>query len=290
MLKIDEPLELSAPLAWRLAAQLCRRDAATSVDCSPGHATWQYLRMMGLIGSLEYRADFYRNAFSAVSSIETAPRILISGTADYGMFAQVLAAFRGRGIEPDITVVDLCETPLALNSWYAERMKCGIRTHCGDILDYTTESAYDVICTDSFVGRFPHDGWPALFAKWHNLLRPGGRLITVHRLRSANTPALVGFTAGEALEFAAKVLHLAIEMRDSLQVDPHTLAKQAGIYASTHCTYSIRSPADFQGPLDLAGFAEVDQTIATVAAAPSGVSGPSARAGGNFLITVAIRA
>ena len=44
--------------------------------------------------------DFYRRAFQSVAGGNGAPRVLVSGAADYSMLAHVLALFRERGVEP----------------------------------------------------------------------------------------------------------------------------------------------------------------------------------------------
>src|SRR5882672_2854991 len=134
--KIEEPLLESAPLAWRLAPQLCNRDTGNGEDCSAMHGAWQYLRALGLVGSIDQRADFYREALAPVAEAATTPSILVCGAADYAMLAQIVAAFRGRNVEPDVTVIDLCETPLMLNRWYADRAACRIKTVREDVLKY----------------------------------------------------------------------------------------------------------------------------------------------------------
>ena len=155
MEKIEKLLALSAPLAWRWALQLCRKDPATGVDCSHLHAVWQYLRLMGLLGTIEHRRDFYLNAIQAISNAKSAPRVLISGAADYAMLDLVLTAFRSRRVVADITVLDLCETPLALNRWYAGQTSSNIKTARSDIMDFGTDVPFDAVCTDGLITWFP---------------------------------------------------------------------------------------------------------------------------------------
>ena len=119
MAKIEEPLIESAPLAWRLAPQLCRKDPATGENCAWYHGMWQVLRLMELASSAAQRVEFYRDAIQGSCAGTQTPRILISGAADYAMLAVVIAAFDDRGATPAITVIDHCETPLHLSRWYA---------------------------------------------------------------------------------------------------------------------------------------------------------------------------
>jgi hypothetical protein len=50
---IDEPLELSAPLARQLASRLCRKNPATEDSCEWDHGFWQYLCILGLAAAHE---------------------------------------------------------------------------------------------------------------------------------------------------------------------------------------------------------------------------------------------
>src|SRR6185295_15768452 len=96
----DEPVPESAPLAWRLAPQLCRKDPATGATCAWLHAFWQCLRLVEVAAAPDRHAAFYQEAFEAVAAGNGATRMLVSGAADYSMLAHALAAFRSCGIEP----------------------------------------------------------------------------------------------------------------------------------------------------------------------------------------------
>ena len=181
-----EPLNESAPLALDMAARACRVDPATGERCDWSHGLWQFLRVFRLVGSIEYHTTFYRDALALVDAVHggARPRVLISGASDYGVLARVLWAFRGREMEPDITVVDLCETPLELNRWYAARERCEITTVAADITAFRSARPFDAICADSFLGRFAPDARAALAKRWHALLRPGGTALVINRLRA----------------------------------------------------------------------------------------------------------
>src|SRR6185503_8404923 len=168
-----DPLVESAPLAWQLAPQLCRKDPATGEDCAWEHGMWQYLRLTGLVGSIESRASFYAGALERVEEQgERAPpgkspgpsrsprtpttgtgalRVLLSGTADYALLALVARGLCKRGVVPAVTAIDLCGTPLALNRWYAERAAVRLETVHTDILHYRAAQPFDAVCTDNFL-------------------------------------------------------------------------------------------------------------------------------------------
>ena len=285
----EEPLEESAPLAWRLASQLCRRDPATGEDCSWSHGVWQYLRILRLVTSPSYHAEFYTSAFTSVEG--KGPRVLISGAADYGMLACVLAAFRGQGREPSITMLDVCETPLALGRWYAERASCRIETSCGDVLDYARPGGFDAVCSDSFLGRFPFSARAGLLRKWRDLLRPGGAAITVVRLRPGASGERVGFNVEQARSLAGTTLHEADAMRASLSVAPEEIATRAEGFASRHFTYSTGSAGEVRELFERSGFAVDALRSGSVAAGNrQAASGPAVRSDADYARIIARRA
>ncbi len=249
----EEPLELSAPLARQLAPQLCRK-GPTGEGCSWLHGFWQYLRLMGLAAAPERHADFYRAAFDGVACAEGSPRVLVSGAADYSMLAHVLAAFRARGVEPAVTVIDTCETPLWLNRWYAERAFCRIDTLQCDVLGYSAPVPFDVVCTHSFLGQFPRERRPRLLAAWQRLLRPGGVVITAHPLRPSGADERDRFTPEQAQAFRIAVASGAEALRKSLGADPQDLLQLAERYAGARYGYPVRSREEVLELFERAGF------------------------------------
>lgn len=286
-----EPLELSAPLALQLAPTLCRLDPATGESCAWSHGLWQYLRLFGLVGSIEYHTDFYRQALSTVDAAGTKPRILISGAADYGLLARVIMAFRERGLEPDITVVDLCPTPLHLNRWYAERVGCAIEICVCDIHAYTTAAPFDAICADSFLGRFAPEERNPLIAKWHGLLRPGGAVITVNRVRAGGGgSAAVGFSTDQAIAFANRVRSAAENMGSALGADAQAFTRLARDYTARHRTWPVVSATEFGALFERAGFRlERVLTELTPAENQDLPDTPSVRGSGTFARIVAVK-
>jgi SAM-dependent methyltransferase len=291
MADLEEPLLESAPLAWKLAQRVCHTDSATGESCAWNHGLWQILRIMGLAGTAARRAEFYQRAIRASVAETDAPRILISGATDYALLAQVMGAVHGRNARPAITVVDLCETPLHLNRWYADRYSCRIATVRSDLFSYAPVDACDLVCTDSFLGRFPYELWPVLVDKWRALLRPGGTLLTASRLRSGAAPERVVFGAAQARAFQETVWRLAAEWRESLGIEPEEIAHYAGLYAARHFTYPVRSRNQLQMLFEEGGFAlhELSTTVRN-AGNSEGINGPSVpAAGGEFLTVIATR-
>lgn len=205
-MKFEEPLEESAPIAARLAESCCdRRNPEES--CLLYHSAWQYFRLIGLISTIATDDDFLLPRLESLARTGKHDRVLISGSADYGMLARVIHAWRRAGREPDITLVDLCRTPLELNRWLAQRERVQLNTVQGDIRNYECDRPFDLVCTHSFIGQFK-DQRRVLTAAWRNLLRPGGRIVTSARVRPGCT-GVVRFGADEVEAFATRARQLA---------------------------------------------------------------------------------
>jgi SAM-dependent methyltransferase len=248
---VDEPLDESAPLALKWAPAMCRKDPATGESCAWNHGPWQFLRLAGLAMTPAYQADFYRDAIARAASRGSVARVLVSAAADYSMLAHALAFIRELGVEPEVTVVDLCETPLALNRWYAERAGATVRTFRSDILEYRDERPFDLVCTHSFLGRFTRGERPRLLARWRELLRPGGAVVTVNRVQDAER---VRFDERQARAFRDAVLRAAERLRGTAGYDAAELARQLEDYARHPASNPLRSRGEFLEPFERTRF------------------------------------
>ncbi len=253
---VHEPLELSAPMAWRLAPSLCsHRDPATGQQCDWYHGLWQFLKLLEVVEGFGPQARFFRDAFDTVDGSADGPRVLVAGAADYVMLAYVLSAFRARGVEPRVAVVDWCRTPLELNRWYAQRVGATVELHCCDLLEYRDDRPFDAICTHALLGRFSPADRPRLADRWHSLLRPGGKVITVSPFRPGDGPVLKGFAPEQVKAFAALVAERAKALGPRLPIPPAELAEAADRYARCHRVYRVRSEGELRAMFEGRGLA-----------------------------------
>jgi SAM-dependent methyltransferase len=257
----EAPLEVSAPLAHRLAPSLCRKNPATGESCAWRHGLWQILRMMGLGTTPSLHAEFLLGALAAHAISGHRPRVLVSGAADHAMLEHVISALGEQA--PAVTVVDLCETPLYFNRWYAERVGCDVRTIQDDVLEFSDPDRYDVICTHALLGELAPAARVRLASNWRELLRPGGVAITVNRLRPDAGDEPIRFSARQAKEFRETVAERADSLRDILHADPAELAREAELYALRMTMYPVHTRDELVGLFAAAGFASVQCTIAS---------------------------
>ena len=233
--QLEEPLAESAPVAEELAEKRCLI-GPDGISCAWNHGFWQYLRLLELVLSPSSRVAFYREAFARVQ--RPSPRILISGASDYSMLAVVLAAFRDRKMQPRVTVIDVCETPLALSRWYAERVSASIEVHAIDVRDYDSQEPFDAVCSDGFFGRFRQDERPTVVARWKALLRPSGIAVTLNRVRGGADNGPIAFNAAQQQAFSEAVRRAAAACA-GLEAQADALAERAALYAERHFTYPV---------------------------------------------------
>lgn len=288
MAQIEEPLLESAPLARRMAPELCRRDPATGDSCAWDHGYWQYLRMLGIATTPQYHADFFLEALNTAAGRDRHVSVLISGAMDYSMLAHVLWACGQHDVSSEITVVDICDTPLFLNHWYAHRVGCHVRTFRSNILEYDAKAAYDVVCTHALLGEFPPSGRRELMAKWRQVLKPGGRAITVNRLRPGSGLNPISFSAQQAQALRETVLRHAGRLQERLEVEPEELARGAESYAMRRRIHPVSSREEIAALFEEAGFAIEHLSCKSIAAgAREPVSGPTIPSGAEYARIIA---
>lgn len=252
---VEEPLALIAPLADEAAREHCRPDAASGETCAWYHGSVDYLRLLGVMSSPAEDSDFLQPTFQRLAADPGVREVLVSGAGDCAMLAQLLAGFRAAEVEPNVTLIDRCETPVRMNRWFAERNGLALDTEMVNVLDYETGKRFDLICTHCFIGYFTPEQRPALFAKWFSLLRPGGRVVTVNPVRRTADHSLLGFSAEQAAGFEARALAAFEERPALLDGDRAEVERRARAFATTFASYPVRSLEELSGLFEAAGFA-----------------------------------
>jgi SAM-dependent methyltransferase len=289
--ELAEPLMMSLPVARLLAPVLCRMDRPSGEDCSSSHGLWPCWRLFKIAPTPERSARFFLDAFGSLAREGSFRRVLVSATCDYSMLAHVLHAYRRERAALDVTVVDRCETPLAMCKWYSKLVSQRIDTQETDIFEYQAAAPFDVICTDGFLPRFPPDRKRALMAKWRSLLRPGGKVVTTTRVRSSSSGETTGFTVYQKDALTRHAYELAKRWREFLDLDPREVAQAAQRLADGGRRYSMRSRSEVRELFEREGFV-VDRLTFKTLNGSSGLrdAGAGARARRTFARVVASRA
>jgi hypothetical protein len=239
--ELDAAVAQTAPVAWQTAEDGCYRDPATAQTCSSYHRSWQYLLLRGIRNSTHPDTPFLLDTFRALARRGDS-RILISGSADYAMLAHILRAYELERAAPRVTVIDRCETPLALNRWYAERAQATIETVRCDAISFVADKPFDVVCTHSFIGWFSPEDRERLVAAWAGNLRAGGHVITTRRLRQATAgDGQHAYDDEELQHFEEKVRRAALAQRHRLDIDVEKIVEAAMDDARTRVRYTTTS-------------------------------------------------
>lgn len=284
----DAALAESAALAWAQAPASCRRDPATRVSCAWNHGLWPTLRLLGLVTEPALHGEFLRDALAALAAGERAPRILLSGAADHALLEQVLAARGAQGAR--ITVLDICETPLLVNRWFAQQAGAQIATRRADILEFADGEPFDAICTHAFLGNFDATRRAALVAKWRALLRPGGRVITVNRLRPGRGPGTVAFSADQVRAYRERALRAAQGREHALAMSTTALASATDDYASRQFVHPVQSADEVRALFEGGGFAIEQLSVAPLGSrAGAQINVPTVPGGDDYAHLIAAR-
>ena len=249
---LHEPLLSSAPLAKMAAPVLCRR--GSDEDCAWYHGYWQYFRILGIVAAPERHAGFYARALGESAASGDYRRILVSASADYAMLAHLLHAYGEAAGSLAITVLDICETPLMLRKWYARRQGLNIETQACDILHWNTEQCFDLIVTHSFLQMMPATARETLVAKWRQVLRPGGKIVSTIRLKPEWTEAHVLPDAEGVALFRENARREALKWQDVIGIEAQLLAEAAEKYVARLKNYSLRSEEELRALFTAAGF------------------------------------
>ncbi len=238
-LDLEEPMLTTAPVADFLSKVLCKGNHIDKEDCQWYHSIWQYLRILDLVSTPTWHGSFYTNQLRKCIGQNPNFSILISGTADYSMLAHVLWTLKNFLIERlNITVLDLCETPLFLCKWYASLLKRQVQTVAEDIFKYEIQKAFDIIVTDAFLTRFPLDMRGSIIKKWHSFLANDGSIITTVRLGGPPEGSPRRGSISQAEQFAKNIRASGRHWRDFLPISIEEIEKRGTAYARTMTSYS----------------------------------------------------
>jgi hypothetical protein len=248
------------------------------------------LRALGLAIAPEHHAGFLRDAFASSVVAGDRVRVLVSGAIDYSMFAHVRWAGHQCGATADVTVVDVCDTPLFLNLWYAQRIGAPVRTVRSSILTYQNPGSHDIICTNAFFGQFSPDQRTDLMKCWHTLLAPGGKVITVTPYRPGSGIDPIGFAPAEAIALRNAVRDRAQQYAGNLDLDPDGLARLADAFAARMRVHPVRSLQEIRTMFENGGFELEHLSSAPLPGDdPSPLTGPTVCRSANYALIIARR-
>lgn len=225
------------------------------------------MRLLAVLGSPDAPEDipFWTARADALRSVD-AMRVLISGASDYGFVELIHGLLRAAGVSAKLCLVDRCETPLQLNRWYAGRAGFDLELHRSDILAFTADQPFDAIFAHCFVDQLAPETWPALVDKWRGLLRPGGRIASLSRVRNAGEAANERAAVAAPVDYAAMISRKNLELPKRLQI-PIALASEIERQWRQRVPSPVRATTDIVPLFENGGFAidVAEEAYATVA-------------------------
>jgi len=198
-----EPLEQLAKLAWEQAPTLCD----PQLGCCDYHRCWSLVRWLNQDGALPANNQFYLEELGALAE-QGRTRVLISGAADTGLMAMVLAAYGRHNMTPDIVLVDQCRTPVAQCRRFAEQLGLTAELLERDVRTLQTRPV-DAVVAHSFLHFFTGDERQAVTGSWRRLLKPGGRLILSNSLAISESSGPPARSHGEIVSQAGRLVEKA---------------------------------------------------------------------------------
>lgn len=236
---LTEWLIRSADITATDASKHCTGSLMDTSRCDWYHGSWQYLRLMNLVSSPSWHHDFYMRVLKEATDV-LSPRVLISGTADYSMYAYVLEAQANNGKTSKVTIVDMCETPLLACKWLGDQVSQQPITRKEDIrrLAATNQDIFDCICTDAFLTRFKGEEVDEVLVAWLKLLKPGGSIVTTVRIYGLNDA--IG-TSEDIRDFVDRATSRWTQYQGQLGPGSKEIIERAEIYARHMISNSLGS-------------------------------------------------
>jgi len=189
--------------------EFSRRHCNKQLDCSWYHGSWHLLKALGVVSTSAIHEHSLEKLIQLAVADMSAVRILVTGSSDETLVRIAQQSCQALGIDARLTAVDICATPLAFMQAFADEHRIELETCRSDILEFEPVNRFDIILTHAFMGYFDDVQRPALVNRWRQLLTDRGRIITIQRVRPADSPALVRFTPEQSARFVATAIEAA---------------------------------------------------------------------------------
>ncbi|WP_305783534.1 hypothetical protein [Symbioplanes lichenis] len=217
--------------------------------------------MIDLVSNPAWHHDFLCEILPGAAGELITPRVLVSGCADYSLYAHSAFALGGRAA---MTTLDWCPTPLAATEWYARR--AGLSRPellLEDAVLHQPEEPYDVIVSDSFLPRFTPEAMRKLVDGWRKSLRDGGTIVTTVRIRSRSGATAGG--RGSAVDEWRRRAQDSAPYWNALSTLPHAELVERVVYFAEHQERTlVYEQGDLEDILRLGGFDNVVCRLADI--------------------------
>lgn len=242
-------LQKSADINYQTALEVCTHNHVNTTSCCWYHSIWQYLRLLDLVSSPTWHHEFYLDNLTA--DAKDCFDVLVSGLADYSMAAYVFESAKHHNKKINLTVIDLCKTPLLSAEWYAKQIGRTITTNQIDI--FNLKGKFDIICADAFLTRFKENKLNEILTKFNNLLNKDGKVVTTIRIHDEKHICPSTPSKSTIKNYRNKALARSKEFPD-LKLSPEEIADKAEYYAQTMVSNNLGTKEDILNAITNSGF------------------------------------
>ena len=202
----DEYLGDIAAQAYELSGRLCG-------SCRDLHALWPYIRLSRSSTGLEDKGSNLELTLQTFIR-DGRRKVLIAGAADTGLLSLVVRA--GGDFELDVTVLDICESPLELCRRLASKWAMPIKTIRQDLVELNFRQTFDLVLVHGTLHFIDANKRLDALTRVQHALRRDGRLIL---LFNASRPSTIKSDDKFHVEYAESVVRelkrLQIHLPDS---------------------------------------------------------------------------
>jgi SAM-dependent methyltransferase len=254
--RYNEPLRDLAPEAYRLSQFLCG-------PCRDLHGLWPYIRLSRASTGVEAPESRLQDELRILFD-RGLRRLLIAGAQDTGLLALMVRASAGHNVE--ITVLDICETPLELCRGLAKQWSLSIATIRQDLFDFRVERHFDIVLMHGTLHFIAADRRLEVLRRIRHALHPTGRLIV---LFNTSHPVSTDLDSQTGDDYASTVLSelkkLAVPLPESEAVMRERLTAHQRRRETREGAFA--KPRDLELLLNQAGFClqscvSIDVTVA----------------------------
>jgi SAM-dependent methyltransferase len=163
--------------AYEVADRLCG-------SCRNLHALWPYIRLSRSSTGLERNGSVLETALRSFIG-EGLRKILIAGAADTGLLSLVVRA--ADDFDADITVLDVCASPLELCRRLASQWSIPVKTVKQDLADLGERQTFDLVLVHGTLHFIAAEKRLNVLVRIHRALRPNGRLVLLFNTSRPST-------------------------------------------------------------------------------------------------------
>lgn len=244
------------------------------------------LRCLGLSAEPADQASFFNTALTdAIHS--GARRILICGSSDTAMPDLVLAIAEAVSVPVQLHLLDICPTPGQLALRHLKPKPSSLQVVASDILRWVPSQLFDVIITHSLLGQFSQDARSGLFAKWHQMLQSGGRVITINRLRNESGIRTYSETMAKAV--ADEAVSRYVVGNFGSNITPDDLHVAVLDYCRNRASHPVQSAQSIADLCKAAGLEILLLESQKAGSLSTGLSGPAMPDGATYCHLIAQR-